>query len=97
MVKPIKQADLEPAIAIALRRFEQFQALRKDAADVRQALEDRKIIERAKGIFMKKTGLDEQESFRSLQKLASEKNRKLVEIAQMILTAEEVVHPRRKG
>jgi response regulator NasT len=96
LVKPIKQADLEPAIAIAMRRFEQFQALRKDAADVRQALEDRKIIERAKGIFMKKTGLDEQESFRSLQKLASEKNRKLVEIAQMILTAEEVIQPRHK-
>ena len=97
LVKPIKQADLEPAIAIAMRRFEQFQALRQDAADMRQALEDRKVIERAKEIFMKKTGLDEPEAFRRLQKLASEKNRKLVEIAQMILTAEEIVHPPRKG
>ncbi len=97
LIKPIKQADLEPAIAIAMRRFEQFQALRKDAADMRQALEDRKIIERAKGIFMKKTGLDEQDAFRRLQKLASEKNRKLVEIAQVILTAEEAVHPSGKS
>jgi response regulator NasT len=88
LVKPIKQADLEPAIAIAMRRFEQFQALRQDAADLRQALEDRKIIERAKGIFMKKTGLDEQEAFRRLQKLASERNRKLVEIAHTILATE---------
>jgi response regulator NasT len=89
LVKPIKQSDLEPAIAIAMRRFEQFQALRKEAADLKQALEDRKVIEKAKGILMKKANLGENEAFRRLQKLASEKNRKLVEIAQMILTAEE--------
>ena len=59
LVKPIKQADLEPAIAIAMRRFEQFQALRQEAADLRQALEDRKVIERAKGLLMKQAGLDE--------------------------------------
>ena len=93
LVKPIKQADLEPAIAIAMRRFEQFQALRKEAADLKQALEDRKIIEKAKGILMKKAGLDEHDAFRRLQKLASDKNRKLVEIAQIILTAEEAFEP----
>ena len=89
LVKPIKQSDLKPTIAIAVHRFEQFQALRQEAADLRQALNDRKVIERAKGIMMKKAGLDEAEAFRRLQKLASEKNRKLVEIAAMILTAEE--------
>src|SRR5262249_51848673 len=89
LVKPIKQADLEPAIAIALRRFEQFQALRKESADLKQALEDRKLIERAKGLMMKKAGLGEQEAFTKLQRLASNKNKKLVEIAQMIVTAEE--------
>jgi two-component system, response regulator PdtaR len=93
LVKPIKQADLEPAIAIAIRRFEQFQALRKEAADLRQALDDRKIIERAKGLLMKKAGLDEHEAFRRLQRLASDRNRKLVEVAQMILTAEEAFQP----
>jgi AmiR/NasT family two-component response regulator len=89
LIKPIKQADLEPAITIAMRRFAQFQELRKEAADLRQALEDRKVIEKAKGLLMKKTGLDEHDAFRKLQKLASEKNKKLVEIAQMLLTAEE--------
>jgi response regulator NasT len=96
LVKPIKQADLEPAIAIAMRRFDEFQSLRQDAADLRQALEDRKIIERAKVIFMKKTGLDEPEAFQRLQKLARERNRKLVEIAQLILTAEEIIQPPRR-
>jgi response regulator NasT len=89
LVKPIKQADLEPAIAIAMRRFEQFQTLRQETADLRQALEERKIIERAKGVLMKKAGLNEQDAFRRLQKLASERNHKLIEIARMILTAEE--------
>jgi response regulator NasT len=89
LVKPIKQADLEPVIALAMRRFEQFQELRNEAADLRQALEDRKTIERAKGILMKKVQLDEHDAFRRLQKLASEKNLKLVEIARIILTAEE--------
>jgi response regulator NasT len=89
LVKPIKQSDLEPAIAIAMRRFEQFQALRKEAADLKQALEDRKVIERAKGVLMTKAKLGEQEAFRRLQKLASDKNQKLVEIARIILTAEE--------
>jgi AmiR/NasT family two-component response regulator len=93
LVKPIKQADLEPAIGIAMRRFEQFQALRKETSDLKQALEDRKVIEKAKGVLMKKAGLDEHDAFRRLQKLASDKNRKLIEIAQMILTAEEALEP----
>jgi response regulator NasT len=89
LVKPIKQADLEPVIALAMRRFEQFDLLRREAADLRQALEDRKLIERAKGILMKRTGLDEPSAFRRLQKTASDRNLKLVEVARMILTAEE--------
>jgi AmiR/NasT family two-component response regulator len=93
LVKPIKQADLEPAIGIAMRRFEQFQALHKETADLKQALVDRKVIEKAKGILMKKAGLDEHDAFRRLQKLASDKNRKLIDIAQMILTAEEALEP----
>jgi response regulator NasT len=91
LVKPIKQADLETAIAIAVRRFEQFQALSQQAADLRQALEDRKVIERAKGILMKRTNLDEQQAFRRLQKVASTKNCKLVEIARSIVVAEEAL------
>lgn len=93
LVKPIKQADLEPAIAVAARRFDQFQTLRREAADLRQALEDRKVIEKAKGLLMKRTGLDEHEAFRRLQRLASERNRKLVEIAHVILTADEAFQP----
>ena len=97
LVKPIKQDDLVPAIGIAMHRFEQFQALRKETSDLKQALEDRKVIERAKGILMKKAGLDENDAFRRLQKLASDKNRKLIDIAQTILTAEEALEPPRRS
>jgi response regulator NasT len=97
LVKPIKQSDLEPVIALALRRFEQFEALRQEVSDLRQALEARKLIERAKGLLMKKVGLDENEAFRRLQKLAMDSNRKMVDIAQMILTAEEAFQPRSPG
>jgi response regulator NasT len=96
LVKPIKQADLEPAIAIALRRFEQFQELRQQAADLQQALADRKVIERAKGILMKVGELDEAAAFRRLQKLASDHNKKLVEVAQMIVFTEEATRPEKK-
>jgi response regulator NasT len=89
LVKPIKQQDLEPAIAIAMTRFQEFKMMRQDADNLRQALEDRKIIERAKGIIMKRSGLDEPDAFRRLQKLARDKNRKLIDIATMIVTAEE--------
>ena len=93
LVKPIKQADLEAAIAIARRRFQQFQDLRDEAEDMRQALSDRKVIARAKGILMKKTQLDEQEAFRRLQRLSNENNKKLVEVAQSIVMAEKALSP----
>jgi two-component system, response regulator PdtaR len=85
LVKPAKQADLEAAIIIAMQRFEQFQALRREADDLRQALEDRKVIERAKGILMKQVGLDEEGAFRMLQMLARDSNRKVVEVSRMVL------------
>jgi two-component system, response regulator PdtaR len=88
LVKPIKQADLEAAITIAMQRFEQFRALRQEAGALRQALEDRKLIERAKGVLMKRAGLDEEEAFLRLQKLARDFGQKMVEVARMILRAE---------
>jgi AmiR/NasT family two-component response regulator len=89
LVKPIKQQDLEPAISIAMSRFQEFRTMRQEADGLRQALEDRKLIERAKGLLMKRAGMDEPEAFRRMQKLARDKNQKLVEIAQVIVTAEE--------
>jgi two-component system, response regulator PdtaR len=96
LVKPIKQQDLQPAIIIAMRRFQEFHSLHKEATDLRQALQDRKTIERAKGMIMKRGGLDEPAAFQALRKLARDKNIKLVEVAEMFLTVEEALEPRKE-
>ncbi|MDB5349676.1 MAG: pdtaR 1 [Planctomycetota bacterium] len=92
LIKPIRQANLAPAIPMVMRKFEQFQALYRETSDLKQTLEDRKLIERAKGLLMKNTPLDEAGAFRRLQRIASDQNRKLVEVAKMLLTADEVFH-----
>jgi response regulator NasT len=89
LTKPVKPVDLQAAITLAVLRFDHFQQLRKEAADLRQALEDRKVIERAKGVVMKRLRVDEEEAFRRLRKEASDHNRKLVEVAQTVLTADQ--------
>jgi two-component system, response regulator PdtaR len=93
LIKPVKEPDLRAAINLSQMRFQHYQAVAREAASLRQALEDRKVIERAKGVLMKRGELDEPEAFRRLQKLASDKNRKMLEIAQMILTVEEAFQP----
>lgn len=92
LLKPVTRAQLEPAIALAIRRCDEFHALKQEADDLRQALSDRKLIERAKGLLMKHLSIDEQEAFRKLQKLASSKNKKLIEIAEMVLTMAEALN-----
>jgi two-component system, response regulator PdtaR len=88
LVKPIERADLETAIAIARKRFSQIESLSNETAELRRRLEERKLIEQAKGVLMEKAGLSEAEAHRRLQKTACDSNRKLVDIAKMILTAE---------
>lgn len=93
LVKPIKQDDLRAAIAITLQRFGQFRALRAETGELRRAIEDRKFVEKAKGVLMKKAGLDEEEAFRRLRRLARDNNQKLIDVAHMILRAEAAFEP----
>ena len=90
LVKPVKQADLEAAIDLALSRFEELRALRKESADLRQALEDRKVVERAKGVLMKRLAVAEDEAFRRLRRLASDHNHKASEVARRIVASDEI-------
>jgi response regulator NasT len=76
-----------------MRRFRQFQALAREAGELRQALEDRKAVERAKGLVMKRAGVGEEEAYRRLQRLATNRRCKLAEIARAILAAEEAFQP----
>ena len=89
LVKPVNEGSLKTALALAMRRFQEFEALRSENDDLRQTLEDRKIIERAKGILMKRSSLDEQTAFLRLQKLARDKAVSMVVVAKTILEAEK--------
>ena len=93
LVKPIGKAALGPAISLAMRRFSELAELRKEAADLRQALADRRIIEQAKGVLMKVADLDERTAFRRLQELAADKNQKLIDAAQAVLALEKALRP----
>jgi AmiR/NasT family two-component response regulator len=90
LVKPVKPVDLEAAVRLAMLRFEHFRAMAGEAADLRQALEDRKAIERAKGAVMRRLRVDEDMAYRRLRKVASDHNQKLIEVAHLVLAAEEV-------
>jgi len=93
LIKPIKEEELAPAIAVAMQRFAEFEALREQTDNLRQALEDRKVIERAKGIIMKQAVLDEPAAFKRLQKLARNSGQKLVEVARMVVTTAAALQP----
>ena len=90
LVKPVSAEDLRPALLLARSRFREFQLLRQEVADLRQALETRKLVERAKGILMRRLNLTEEEAFRRLQRRSQDENRKMREIAQAIITADEM-------
>jgi len=91
LMKPVAEEDLLPAITLALIRFRQFEALRREVSDLREALEARKIIERAKGILVRRLDLTEEEAFRRLQKQSQDGNRKLAEVAEAIVMADRLL------
>jgi AmiR/NasT family two-component response regulator len=91
LMKPVSEEDLLPAITLALIRFRQFQALRREVADLREALEARKLIERAKGILMRRLDLSEDEAFQRLQRQSQNTNRRLAQVAEAIILADQML------
>jgi response regulator NasT len=88
LMKPVSEHDLLPAIALAVSRFKEFQALHREVDDLRDALETRKLVERAKGILMRRLNLTEEDAFRRMQRRSQNENKKLGEIANAIITAD---------
>jgi two-component system, response regulator PdtaR len=91
LIKPVGEEQLKVAIPLALKRFEHYLALRDEAASLKQALEDRKAVERAKGALMRRLGVDEEGAYRRLRGRASSTSRKVVEAAREVLAAEEAL------
>jgi len=90
IVKPFGEAELVPAIEVALARFQEFRSLEQELGDTREALETRKLVERAKGVLMDAQGLKETEAFRKIQKLSMNSRKSMREVAEAILLAHDV-------
>lgn len=90
IVKPFRESDLGPAIEIAMARFDELIALEKEVDDLKEALETRKVVDRAKGLLMDKQNLSEAEAFRKIQKMSMNTRRPMKDIAEAIILANEV-------
>lgn len=90
VVDGLEANRLEPIINVARARFTHMQGLRKELANTKQALDERKKIDRAKGIIMERRDCNEDEAYRALRKVAMDKNQRIADVAEGIISAAEV-------
>jgi two-component system, response regulator PdtaR len=96
LTKPVDTRELEAALALATARHAEFEALEAEVDQARQALEDRKLVERAKGLLMSALDLSEQDAFRRLQLTARQRNLRLADVASRIVEQQSLLEPARK-
>lgn len=88
--KPFREADLVPTLEVAIARFAELKAIELENADLKEALETRRLVDRAKGMLMDSQGLTEAAAFRRIQKLAMDRRKPIKEIAEAIILANEI-------
>jgi response regulator NasT len=98
IVAGLQPERIRPILDVAMARFEQEQALRRELADTRNelhelssALQDRKVIDRAKALLMQRQALSEETAYAKLRKTAMDKNLKIVEVAQRMLDVADLL------
>ena len=82
---------IRPILDVAMARFQHEQELRRELADVRTELTQRKLVDRAKGLLMQRQGLSEQQAYDKLRKAAMDRGLKLAQVAQRIIDAAELL------
>jgi len=87
VVDGLRKERIKPILDTTISRFNAFNRLRQELDRTRQALEDRKIIDKAKGILMKNRGIGEEEAYALLRKAAMNESRRVAEVAQSLVTA----------
>mgnify|MGYP000232919142 FL=1 len=92
-VDGLKKERVKPILDMAISRFNAFSRLSRELEEARSALEERKIVDQAKGILMKTKGLSEPEAYALLRKTAMNQNRRLIDIAQSLITAANLLGP----
>ncbi|WP_366916167.1 response regulator [uncultured Phascolarctobacterium sp.] len=88
LVKPIREEQLFPAMEIAAKRFTEMQQLNLELAQLKDSLETRKLLDRAKGILMTAHGMTEQEAYRKMQQFSMAKRISLKSLAERIIAAD---------
>lgn len=86
--KPAPPRVIDSTVRLAASRARELTQARRDATDARQALENRKVIERAKGILMRRTGASEAEAYRILQRTSQDRGEPMVAIARTVINSE---------
>jgi len=87
VVDGLRQERVKPILDMAISRFNAYSRLARELEEARSELENRKLVERAKGILMKSKGIGEDEAYRLLRSTAMKQNRKIAEIAQSLVLA----------
>jgi len=90
LVKPFRETELMPVIELALTRFGEMRDLEREVSDLKEALETRKLVERAKGVLMEVHGLRESEAFNRMRKTSMDNRKSMREVAEAILLTHEV-------
>ena len=96
LTKPIDTRELQAALALSAARQLEFEQMEAEVDRAQQALEDRKLVERAKGLLMAALDLSEQDAFRRLQRTARERNLKLADVAGRIVEQQSLLEPKQK-
>lgn len=91
IVAGLSPARIRPILDVAMARFQHEQSLRQELAQARNELQERKVIDRAKGLLMQRQGLTEQAAYEKLRKTAMDKGLKLAEVAQRILDVADLL------
>jgi response regulator NasT len=91
LVKPVDARQVGSALQLAVTRHAEFRALRTQVDRLSDALEARKLVERAKGILMTRSGLTEPDAFARIQRRARDRNRTMTAVAREIIDAAEVL------
>jgi response regulator NasT len=90
IVKPVRETELAPVIEIALARFTELEELRAQVEELEEALETRKLVERAKGVLMETHGLSEGEAFHRMRKTSMDTRKSMKEVAEAIILSHKI-------
>jgi response regulator NasT len=90
IVDGLKKERIKSILDLCISRFNAFSRLQSELEQTKSALEERKVIDRAKGILMKAKSLSEEQAYALLRKTAMNENRKIAEVAQSVVTAAEL-------